>query len=196
MNHIREFFVQKTPQRQYLLLYKIFKAYDTDNNNQIDSAECVPFFLDFLKELGMQVQQITDKDVKSFLEGIDTDGSGTISFFEFEKWFKENVVEILRDDEKKKTTLLDKYLQEKDSKKKFNHLKQIFDKYDTNKDNKIDINEFSYFLKDLMRTFGIENEITNDHIAYFFQNIDTDNSGDISLNEFDQWLTNNIDKFQ
>jgi len=50
MNNVKEYLQARDDQdKQLLILYKIFKSYDLDGNNQIDKRECIPFFMDFLK---------------------------------------------------------------------------------------------------------------------------------------------------
>ena len=152
--------------------------------------------------MGLDANQITSNDIKQFLEGIDTDKNGSISFVEFETWFREaiTVLEENKHVTKKKkqhktTTLLDSYLKEKDPKKQILLLQSLFSKYDTNTDSKIDKNEFVLFLKDLFQQFDL-GVPSDDHIVFFFDTIDTDKSNDISLNEIDSWLRGNMKTFQ
>jgi Ca2+-binding EF-hand superfamily protein len=51
MNKIWGYLKEKDTENQKKLLYKIFKSYDKDNNNEIDKNECIELFSDFLKGL-------------------------------------------------------------------------------------------------------------------------------------------------
>ncbi|EFC37353.1 predicted protein [Naegleria gruberi] len=193
---LSKYIESKDEDEQLLILYQVFKNYDLDGNNAIDKRELIPFFMDFLKVLGMDPSSITPDDVKKFMSGIDSDGNGTISFVEFTNWFKDAVLGLIPPSKKKKKkrTLLDSYLAEKNTTKQVEVLQSIFRKYDTNVDGKIDRDEFDQFLTDLFKQFelGIP---SGDHVTYFFDVIDTDKSGGITINEIDVWLRENIEKF-
>ncbi|KAG2388985.1 hypothetical protein C9374_014385 [Naegleria lovaniensis] len=204
MNSLVKQYLSATDQEQQLLvLYRLFKTYDLDGNNQIDRKEVIPLFMDFLKELGMDPAQITSNDVKQFIKGIDTDQNGAIDFIEFEKWFRE-AVSVLSDSKKSAAapskkklsskTLLDEYLTEKDAKKQLAILQRIFNKYDLNEDGQIDRNEFKQFLTDLFTQFEL-GVPSKENLLYFFDTIDVDKSGTINLQEIEKWFKENIEKF-
>jgi Ca2+-binding EF-hand superfamily protein len=121
----------------------LFKKFDINGDGTIDRNE-LHSLLDHLSET-FGIEKPTEKMVLRFLEKIDTDHSGSISFEEFQFWFK---------DLKKNDFLnIDKPHNLEFS---LSNAKKMFEEHDLDKNGYLDLTEFSLFVEDLSFTFHLD----------------------------------------
>ena len=134
---------------------RIFQKYDTNGNNTIDRNELI----DIITEA--KGQRPTKKEIDKLLQKIDVNHDEKISYDEFRNAMKE----MNSSRQKEIKECFDQFDQDKngiiDKKELYDILKTtgegvdimqvdvLFELYDTNKDGKIDFNEYVHIYKDL-----------------------------------------------
>lgn len=153
------FQVQSYAKAPCVVLKSLFDRYDSDKNGKLNKEELYAFLEN---DLGLNTQQ-----AETYLLLFDKDADGSISYKEFENWFRsgekfESINDLTRY----------YYLQK---------MVEFFKKYDTDHNNAIDQNE----LRQLFEEYGGKDRNT---VEGFMKQLDLDGNGLVSFEEFACWL--------
>lgn len=150
IKHRRQATFRRAPATQ-----AVFNRFDLDGSGEIDKDELVAL----CAELG---RRLTPKEEEQALSVLDKDGSGMISFAEFDAWWAGGAnVNLLSEDDKK--------------------AKELFDARDLDKSGEINATELLGLCKDL----GLE--MSEKDVAEAFKALDTTNDGKVGFPEFLVW---------
>ena len=145
------------------LVKRIFSKYDKNLNGTLCQSE----FADLCYDLGYHLSY---EETMVCWRKLDTDGSGAISFDEFEKWWK-------TEDRFKKLQLTPEESQT------LNSAITYFKYFDKDGSGRLDRTEFKSCYADLAR-----HKLTNKTFEECWEDLDTDKDGLISFNEYVDWL--------
>jgi Ca2+-binding EF-hand superfamily protein len=138
---------------------EMFRKYDTDGGGEIDIGELTALCYDmgfFFKD---------EQDKRLVMSLLDSDQSGTISFREFQVWWKAN----------KDSFFVPSYSQGVKS------AIYYFKKFDTDMSGQLDVTEFRAMCKEM--------KWADKDIEGSLRLLDSDGDGEISFNEFLTWYT-------
>lgn len=133
-------------------LKEAFKMFDKDNSGSISQNE----LKSTIKQMGFQCD---DQQIDSLMKKLDADNSGTINFNEFL-----DLISSFTDEDEK----LDSE-QQKDR-----ELKEIFNRFDINKDGYITSDELKITMKDL------DEKATDEEINMMIKQADADGDGKVN----------------
>jgi len=152
-------------------LSQVFRSYDKDKNNKMSYQE---FSYMMNREFGGE--KLTEDELKTMFEKIDSNNSSYISYAEFKESFQivdsksdawqQQVIQKICDCIRKSKT----------------QLKTYFLSLDSDKSGKVDINEFKVGLESM--NILLEQPLTDDQITIIYTHIDKDLDGFIDFNEF------------
>eukprot|EP01092_Planopodium_desertum_P006281 TRINITY_DN2600_c0_g1_i1.p1 TRINITY_DN2600_c0_g1~~TRINITY_DN2600_c0_g1_i1.p1 ORF type:complete len:166 (-),score=30.63 TRINITY_DN2600_c0_g1_i1:102-599(-) len=143
---------------------RVFSKYDKDGSGHVNSSE----FKSMCYDLG---HSLSEAELSIALKKVDHDGSGVITYPEFEKWWKTGT-------------------------DRFSSLKLTPEEQQTLS---VCINYFKYFDKDQSGTISaaefktlhadlIKNKLTTKPVEKCLEELDKDRSGTVSFNEYVDWL--------
>merc|ERR1712217_728346 len=171
----------------------VFDSLDANDSGTLDFSEFEEAVTKLIQEQNKEAPLVRVKAMcKSQWRSGDRDGSGSIDFFEFLKWwamnrFKEDL--LLSDEERKVRELARKY---KVSEAAVDEVKRCFDFYDTDKSGHVDIHEFTGILYKIMKV-PADVQLPECRIQYLWREIDQDGSGSAAFDEFLPWWINRRD---
>lgn len=141
-----------------IVLKSLFTKYDTDGSGQLNRSELHGLFV---QDLGLSKEQ-----AEAYCYLLDKDGSGSISFEEFNTWLKSG----------------EKFKNINDSSRyhRLNKAVAMFKDYDKDNSGALDIEEF----EKLFIAFGGKKE----NVSSGLKELDKDGNGVISFQELMRWL--------
>eukprot|EP01087_Luapelamoeba_hula_P009542 TRINITY_DN2469_c0_g1_i1.p1 TRINITY_DN2469_c0_g1~~TRINITY_DN2469_c0_g1_i1.p1 ORF type:complete len:209 (+),score=43.80 TRINITY_DN2469_c0_g1_i1:44-670(+) len=145
------------------LARRVFDKYDADGSGAIDKKE----FVDMCYDLGYYLSRT---ELEIAIKLVDRDGSGTIDFDEFYKWWT-------TDERFTKFQLDDKMVD------RMQQVSRYFRFFDKDRSGVLDKEEFRRCYADLTK-----NGMTKRSFDDCFNEIDTDGNGSIEFNEFVEWF--------
>ncbi|KAL9656545.1 hypothetical protein ABK040_005307 [Willaertia magna] len=154
-----------TSTRDKVIINSLFKKYDNDNSNTINSFE----LKNLLTDMG---QELTFDQLTAIQMYMDVDSNGKISFDEFYNYWLKLVGDnnFLNDDSVRLYRLT--------------YAANLFRKFDGTGNRRISLSEFEPFYKELYQNYNASMYDINLALNY----IDKDKDGEISFQEFINWL--------
>ncbi len=150
-----------------IVIQSIFKKYDSDNSNCINSRELG----NLIQDLGSNISQNCAEALKLVL---DKNEDGKVSFDEFYSWWLrlggKNEQDFFAHLERSESLLEQAYL--------------MFKKYDKTNNNSLGIEEFKLMYQDLYKV----SNVLMGQVESALKALDTDKSGSIGFAEFIKWL--------
>lgn len=178
-----------------LLVKSVFDSFDDNQSGTLDIDE-FEMAVDKLLQLQLREQMVAKERVKSMCEWYwwdgDKDGSGTIDFREFLRWYSSNGFneDLLLTEQQRALRKIAK--QHNVSADYVETIKRCFDSIDQDKSNEVDINEFKQILYKALKV-PLNFELPASRVAYFWSEIDTDGSGQAGFEEFFSWWVKYFD---
>lgn len=124
-----------------------------------------------------------EEEIKEAFDNADTDGNGSIDFFEFVNFVKvENVMPVLR--ESVGEVNLDELGINVDTPELEFFMKLVYVLTDYENKNSITFDQFKICMKNILGLFGISDEIPDSDMKEAFDAADTDKSGTLEYDEY------------
>jgi calmodulin len=142
----------KFTEKEIQELKEAFKMFDKDNSGSISQNE----LKSTIKQMGFQCD---DQQIDSLMKKLDSDNSGTINFNEF--------LDLI-------ANFTDEGENMSDEQQKDRELKEIFNRFDINKDGYITSDELKITMKDL------DEKATDEEINMMIKQADADGDGKVN----------------
>ena len=141
----------------------LFDAYDADGSGELDRDEMATL----AEDLGIELDET---ELDNAMLQMDSDGNGTVSFFEFYSWWRVNV--------------LDEPLQPNDPQ----YVRALFDTFDADNSGTLDVFE----IRGLCRSLG--HELSDGELTDVLREMDHDRNSVADFDEFYRWWSSKDDQ--
>jgi len=173
-----------------MLVKHVFDSFDKDKSNCLSEDEFEMAICQLLQIQVTDQDKVAPERVKAISQwhwwDTDQDGSGSIDFREFVKWYSSNGFSeelLLSENERWMRKLARRH---HISPTYVESIKRHFDKFDSDRSGAIDIEEFCNILHKMLKIPG-NLELPETRIQFYWSEIDTDGSGKATFEEFLAW---------
>ncbi|EAR85171.1 EF-hand pair protein (macronuclear) [Tetrahymena thermophila SB210] len=168
-----------------------FIELDKDKSGKLDQEEVANLINTTFANTGVSGYKATPEDVKLYLQKVDTNKDGKVSFEEYEKYViycldkagvncsvKSNFI-------KSRRSFNPEVEMQLDAGRKF------FAQFDTDRSGYLEENEIYALIAFTYKDLGIDKKPTADEVQKYIQSADTNNDGRISIQEFEDFVLQN-----
>lgn len=154
-----------------------FEVFDADNSGAIDAEE----LQNAMKNLGFQSSM---EEIKRMIDEVNNDGSGEVSYLEFEEMMAKLILGPEKEDVEDTSKRKKKKPKREISESQTVEIRQAFEAFDTDGSGNIDADE----LERAMKVLGMS--ATKEEVEKMIADHDTTGSGEVEFDEFLDMMTN------
>ncbi|KAL4444806.1 hypothetical protein ABPG74_016014 [Tetrahymena malaccensis] len=168
-----------------------FIELDKDKSGKLDQEEVANLINTTFANTGVEGYKATPEDVKLYLQQVDTNNDGKVSFEEYEKYViyclnkagvncgvKSNFIKSRRSFNPEVEMQLDA-------------ARKFFAQFDTDRSGYLEENEIYALIAFTYKDLGIDKKPTAEEVQKYIQSADTNNDGKISIQEFEDFVLQN-----
>ncbi|KAL4493640.1 hypothetical protein ABPG72_004133 [Tetrahymena utriculariae] len=168
-----------------------FIEQDKDKNGKLDQEEVANLINTTFANTGVQGYKATPEDVKLFLQQVDTNKDGKVSFEEYEKYVIYCLKKAGINCSVKSNFIKSRRSFNPEVEMQLDAARKFFAEFDTDRSGYLEENEIYALIAFTYKDLGIDKKPTAEEVQKYIQAADTNNDGKISIQEFEDFVLQN-----
>ena len=178
----------------------LMRTYDTNNSTALENSEVAAAQIDAYRAIG-RVYVPTQFDIAGYGSTLDANADGKVTLADLEKVCERYIgmwtamyPQVKRTEEVKKAVVYtpEELMRRSEIRKQISFIKQLFDKFDTDRSGSIGRHEVHNLLEETYKIMGINRKFSEEDVASFMKMMDKNVDDQITYKEYEDSIINSL----
>jgi len=178
----------------------LMRTYDTNNSTALENSEVAAAQIDAYRAIG-RVYVPTQFDIAGYGSTLDANADGKVTLADLEKVCERYIgmwaamyPQAKKTEEVKKAVVYtpEELMRRSEIRKQISFIKQLFDKFDTDRSGSIGRHEVHNLLEETYKIMGINRKFSEEDVASFMKMMDKNVDDQITYKEYEDSIINSL----